>query len=173
TLTMEKITVIPSEVEGSRCESLKVAQRDPSTTARDDDLVGCGPQNSLRAPDQFDNRGHELRTSPCPDCFHVFNPSGIRRQRHRPKSSAIVRWKISHANSERSGACAGRQDCRCRCECRGSAGRASDRSRRCDAIAWVHGRAHAHYARLYELSGNSLERVTNLDLDQGRQSDST
>jgi len=57
---MEKITVIPSEVEGSRCKSLKVAQRDPSTNARDDDLVGCAPQNSLSAADKSDKREHEF-----------------------------------------------------------------------------------------------------------------
>src|SRR5207237_10128054 len=64
TLTMEKITVIPSEVEGFRCESLRVAQRDPSTNTRDDDLVGCALRNSLSAPDQSDKRKHE---------FHPFN----------------------------------------------------------------------------------------------------
>src|SRR6266566_1813702 len=113
TLTMEKITVIPSEVEGSRCESLRVAQRDPSTNARDDDLVGCALRKSLNAPDQSDKRKHE---------FHPFNTlirgypgtagwlSDGYGSNHRAKSRAIVRWKISGANSERSRSCAGRQN---------------------------------------------------------------
>src|SRR5437773_11016539 len=113
TLTMEKITVIPSEVEGSRCESLRVAQWDPSTNARNDDLVGCALRNSLSAPDQSDKRKHE---------FHPFNTlirdyTGIagwlgdgRGSNHRAEGGAIVRWKISHANSERSRGCAGRQN---------------------------------------------------------------
>src|SRR5882724_490296 len=110
---MEKITVIPSEVEGSRCESLRAAQRDPSTNARDDDLVGCALRNSLSAPDQSDKRKHE---------FHPFN-TFIRGypgsagwlgdgcgSNHCRKSSAIVRRKISGVNSERSCGCSGRQN---------------------------------------------------------------
>src|SRR5438309_3660177 len=119
TLTMEKITVIPSEVEGFRCESLRVAQRDPSTNTRDDDLVGCALRNSLSAPDQSDKRKHE---------FHPFN-NLIRGypgtagwlgdgcgSNHRAKSGAIIRWKISCANSERSRGCTGRQNRGCRRE---------------------------------------------------------
>src|SRR5207248_985115 len=46
-------SVIPSEVEGSRNDTLKLLQRDPSTHARDD-RVQASERNPLRVQKSFD-----------------------------------------------------------------------------------------------------------------------
>src|SRR6266480_4758120 len=73
----------------------------------------AAPRNSLSTPDQSDKRKHEFHPFNTFICGYPGTAAWLgdgRGSNHRAEGGAIVRWKISRANSERSRGRAGRQN---------------------------------------------------------------